>query len=97
MKVISVTFKDLHRFGHTFFENDNKTISIFCDVEMANMEELFIRACLKDLDEKYDIVDEQDFCWDDSYENVDIEFITNLPSSVYREHFGSIGKEEENN
>ena len=73
----------LNRFGHTMYHNDEGNLCILCEPETANIEELFINACLADINEKYKIIESRDFFWSDSFEDVDIEFVTNLPYETF--------------
>lgn len=101
MKVISVEFKDLERFGHTAHGDDKGNLVIYSSVELANLEELFIRACLKDAGEEYDIIETNDwFQYNDDgeidWDNVDIQFVTNYPWKDYLEYFEKLRNKKSN-
>lgn len=73
---IKVCQNDLAHIGHTKYQ-ENGFVSIVCDVNLANLEEIFLRNILLCFGDEYKIIDSEDSWYDDN--NCDIVFHTNLP------------------
>ena len=73
---------DLRKIGHTMFPK-NGLLTIVCNLETANIEEILLREILLEFG-NYHITDSEDFEWEmDGVEN--IIFYTNLPWDLYLE------------
>lgn len=78
---IKVCQNDLAKIGNTMSQ-ENGFVSIVCDGNIANLEEIFLRNILLCFGDEYTIIDSEDFWWNDN--KCDIVFHTNLPwSAIY--------------
>ena len=78
---VMVSEKDIRNIGHTQFKDDSGMLSIICNVETANIEEILLRSILTCFGNEYVITNNEDFIWTDveGKEVIDILFRTNLP------------------
>lgn len=80
MRNISVEKNDILKIGNTIFE-ENGNVGILCSIQTANIEEILLRNILLTFNEKYKIISEEDFEWDNG--DKEIKFITNMPWNEY--------------
>lgn len=79
---IVVYKKDIKKIGHTTYGEEGKTIFV-CNVKLANIEEILLREILNLFG--YNITDTRDRILGENphWEQVDIEFITDMPWDEY--------------
>lgn len=78
---INVTKNDIKSFGVALAANEDGNLIISSRLSICNIEEFFIRACLKDWGDEFDIVDTEDV-YDDVAEEDLVIFVTNLPYAM---------------
>ena len=78
---ITVTKNDIKNFGVALMANEGGNLIISSRLSICHIEEFFIRACLKDWGEEFDIIDTEDYYDDVAKEDLVI-FVTNLPYAM---------------
>ena len=79
---VYVTANDIDKIGNTHFKDaETGCLSIICDGNTVNLEEIFLRSILRCFGEQYVIMDTEDYIWTDIEGNevYDILIKTNLP------------------
>ena len=84
--VITVEKADIKKIGNTAFEQDGN-LSIVCNGDTANIEEILLRNILKCFGDDYKVVSAEDDIWVNvkGEEVYDILFTTNLPYELFEE------------
>lgn len=83
MRTIEVCKEDIKKIGGSAHEKDG-FLTIICDINTSNIEEIFLREILKCFGDEYYITESNDFYWkDDKIDDCGIEFKTNLPWEIY--------------
>ena len=77
---LTLTKDDIKKIGHTMFEEDGN-LSIICNAETANIEELMLRSILELWG--YSIREVTDFQWENG--TTDIRISTNMPWNEYKQ------------
>ena len=82
---VYVTANDIDKIGNAHFKDEETgCLSIICDGNMINLEEIFLRSILRCFGEQYVITDTEDYIWTDIEGNevYDILIKTNLPGDL---------------
>ena len=82
---VYVTANDIGKIGNTHFKDEETgCLSIICNGNTVNIEEIFLRSILKCFGEQYVITDTEDYIWTDTNGNevYDILIKTNLPGDL---------------
>lgn len=82
---VYVTANDIDKIGNTHFKDEETgCLSIICDGNTVNIEEIFLRSILRCFGEQYVITDTEDYIWTDIEGNevYDILIKTNLPGDL---------------
>lgn len=82
---VYVTANDIDKIGSTHFKDEETgCLSIICDANTVNIEEMFLRSILRCFGEQYVITDTEDYIWTDIEGNevYDILIKTNLPGDL---------------
>ena len=82
---VYVTANDIDKIGNTHFKDEETGyLSIICDGNTVNLEEIFLRSILRCFGEQYVITDTEDYIWTDIEGNevYDILIKTNLPGDL---------------
>ena len=82
---VYVTANDIDKIGNTHFKDeDTGYLSIICDGNTVNLEEIFLRGILRCFGEQYVITETEDYIWTDIGGNkvYDTLIKTNLPGDL---------------